>query len=361
MNTGDVMRVIISAGGTGGHIYPALSILSKIKEKEPNSEVLYIGTTDRMESVIVPEMGIQYKGVKIIGLKKDFTIFKSGYLFLRAISKCKKIIKNFKPDIVIGVGGYITAPVIYSAKKLGIKTIIHEQNSIPGKSNTFLNKYVDKVLVSMPGSKEYFKGDVILTGNPRSQEAYYAKKMDKKELGLSLDKKLVLIVMGSLGSTTITNSLFEIIPKFKDKNYEVLIITGKDYYDKYPKDLPNNVKLLPFLNDLVRLLKNVDVLVSRAGASTISEITALGLPSILVPSPYVANNHQLFNAKELVNNNAALLLEEKNFNSDNLLKKIDLLLQNNVLYKEISENAKKIGVINSSDKIYEEIKKVLGG
>ena len=355
------MRVIISAGGTGGHIYPALSILNKIKEKEPNSEILYIGTKDRMESKIVPEMGIPYKGVNVIGLKKDLSIFKASFLFLRAISKCKKIIKEFNPDVVIGVGGYITAPVIYSAKKLGIKTIIHEQNSIPGKSNTFLQKYTDKILVSLPGSKDYFSKDVVLTGNPRSQEAYYAKKMDKQELGLDPNKKLVVIVMGSLGSTTITNSLFEIIPKFKDKDYEVLIITGKDYYDKYPKDLPQNVKLLPFLNDLVRLLKNIDVMVTRAGASTIAEITAIGLPCILVPSPYVANNHQLFNAKELVKNNGALLLEEKDFNSENVVKKIDLLLNNSVLYKEISENAKKLGVISSCDRIYEEIKKVLGG
>ena len=355
------MRVIISAGGTGGHIYPALSILSKIKEKEPNSEILYIGTTNRMEAKIVPEMGINYVGVNVIGLKKDLSIFKAGFLFLKAISKCKKIIKEFKPDIVIGVGGYITAPVIYSAKKLGIKTIIHEQNSIPGKSNTFLEKYTDKVLLSLPGSKDYFKGNTVLTGNPRSQEAYYAKKMDKKEIGLSKEKKLVLIVMGSLGSTTISNSLFEIIPKFKNKDYEVLIITGKDYYDKYPKDLPENVKLLPFLNDLVRLLKNVDVMVTRAGASTIAEILAIGLPSILVPSPYVANNHQLYNAKELVKNNCALLLEEKDFNSENLMKKIDLLLNNSVLYKEMAENAKKLGVISSCDKIYDEIKKTLGG
>ncbi len=226
------MRVIISAGGTGGHIYPALSILNKIKEKDTNSEVLYIGTKDRMESKLVPEMNIPYVGVNVIGLKKDLSIFKAGFLFIKAIFKCKKIIKEFKPDVVIGVGGYITAPVIYAARKLGIKTIIHEQNSIPGKSNTFLQKYVDKIFVSLPGSKEYFKGDVVLTGNPRSQEAYYAKKLDKKELGFHDNKKLVLIVMGSLGSTTVTNSLLEIIPKFKDKDYEVLIISGKDYIDK---------------------------------------------------------------------------------------------------------------------------------
>lgn len=356
------MRVIISAGGTGGHIYPALSILNKIKEKEPNSEILYIGTIDRMESKIIPEKGINYVGLNVIGLKKDLSIFKAGFLFLQAISKCKKIIKEFKPDVVIGVGGYITAPVIYSAKKLGIKTIIHEQNSIPGKSNIFLEKYTDKILVSLPGSIDKFESKkTVLTGNPRSQEAYYVKAMDKEELGLSKNKKLVLIVMGSLGSTTITNSLFDIIPKFNGKDYEVLIITGKDYYEMYPKDLPSNVFIIPFLNDLVRLLKNVDVMVTRAGASTIAEILAVGLPSILVPSPYVANNHQYFNAKELVKNNCALLLEEKDFNTENLIKKIDLLLNNSVLYKEMAHNAKKLGVISSCDKIYDEIKKVLGG
>lgn len=361
MNSVIHVRVIISAGGTGGHIYPALSILKKIKEKDSNSEVLYIGTMDRMESKIVPKMGIPYVGVNVIGLKKNLTIFKAGFLFAKAIIKCKRIIKEFKPDIVIGVGGYITAPVIYSAKKLGVKTVIHEQNSIPGKSNIFLQKYVDKIFISLPGSKKYFKGDVVLTGNPRSQEAYYAKIMDKKELGFHDNKKLVLIVMGSLGSQTVTNALLGIIPKFKEKEYEVLVITGKEYIDVYPKKLPENVKVLPFLDNMVNLLKNVDVMVTRAGASTIAEILAIGLPSILVPSPYVANNHQYFNAKELVNNNSALLLEEKDLNSDNLLKKIDLLLNNSVLYKEISENAKKISVISSCDKIYEELKNILGG
>ena len=354
------MRVIISAGGTGGHIYPALSIIKKIQEKDPSSEVLYIGTTNRMEAKIVPEMKINYVGIKMIGIKKDLSIFKAGPLFIRAIFKCKKILRDFKPDVVIGVGGYITAPVIYAAHKLKIKTIIHEQNSIPGKTNTFLARYADKILVSLPGSINYFK-KAVLTGNPRSQEAYYAKAMDKKELGLSKDKKLVLIVMGSLGSTTINNELLKIIPMFKDKKYEVLIITGQDYIEMYPKTLPLNVKVIPFLNNMVNLLKNVDVLVTRAGASTIAEVLAVGLPSILVPSPYVANNHQLYNAKELADHSAALLLEEKDFNAENLLKKIDLLLENSVLYKEIEENAKKLSVISSSDKIYDEIRKTLGG
>ena len=355
------MRVIISAGGTGGHIYPALSIVKKIKEKEPDSDILYIGTTNRMESEIVPAMGINYRGLNVIGLKKDLTIFKSGFLFIKAISDAKKIIRDFNPDVVIGVGGYITAPVIYSAKKLGYKTIIHEQNSIPGKTNKFLSRYTDKIFISLPGSKDYFKRETILTGNPRSQEAYLVEPISKKKFHLSESKKLVLIVTGSLGSTTITNCLLEIIPKFEKKNYEVMIITGKDYYEKYPKDLPENVFVLPYINNMIELLKKVDVMVTRAGASTIAEILAIGVTSILVPSPYVANNHQYYNAKELVDKKAALLLEEKDFNSDNLLKKIDLILEDDQLKREMSNNAKKLGIRTSCDRIYEEIRKLIRG
>ena len=356
------MRVIISAGGTGGHIYPALSIIDKIKEKEPDSEFLYIGTKDRMESEIVPKLGIPYVGLNVIGIKKNLSILRFVPLLNRAISKCKKIIKEFNPDIVIGVGGYITAPVIFTAKRLGYKTIIHEQNSIPGKSNTWLCRYADKVMVSLPGSINYFKHDnVVLTGNPRCEEAFYAKKVDKTKYKLSKNKKLVLIVMGSLGSESISSSLIGIIPQFKDKNYEVMIITGKDKFDMFPKDNPSNVFIVPYMDKMVDFLKNVDVLVTRAGASTIAEILGASIPSILVPSPFVANNHQYYNAKELLDNGAALLLEEKDFNEENLLKKIDLLLTNSVLYKEMQENTKKIGVINSKEKIYQEIKNILGG
>ncbi len=355
------MRVIISAGGTGGHIYPAISILNKIKEKEPDSEILYIGTTDRMESTIVPKMGINYFGVRLQGLKKDLSIFKTFILFLKAIKICKKKLREFKPDIVIGVGGYITTPVIYAAKSLNIKTVIHEQNSIPGKSNKFLTKKVDKIFVSLPGSFNYFpKEKTILTGNPRSEEVYNAKVLDKKEIGLSKDKKFVLIVMGSLGSETINLQLKNSINDFNTKDYEVMIVTGRDHIDEFNDVKTNsNVKIVPYLDNMANILGNVDVIVSRAGASTIAEITSLGIPSILVPSPYVANNHQYYNAKELVDNKASLLLEEKDFNSSNLLKDIDLLLNDRVLYNEMHENAVKLSNHLSCSDIYKEIKEVL--
>ena len=356
------MKVVISAGGTGGHIYPAISIINKIKEYDKNASILYIGTTDRMEHEIIPKMHIPYFGIEISGLSKNIgKSVKSIKLLTKSLKIVKKKISEFKPDIVIGVGGYVTFPVIYEAHKLGIKTIIHEQNSIPGKSNKLLTKYVDKILVSLPGSIKYFHKDkVVLTGNPRSSEAVKALKINKKELGFHENKKLVLIVMGSLGSFTINKELLEIIPKFKNKNYEVLLVTGKNYYDNFKDIKVDNVKIVPFLENMLNVLKVCDLIVTRAGASTIAEITAIGLPSILVPSPYVANNHQFHNAMELVNANAANLLEEKEFKSDSLLKKIDLVLNDKMLANEMHLNALKLGTINSSDEILKTIINLLG-
>ena len=244
MNLGDKMRVIISAGGTGGHIYPALSIINKIKEESPKSEFLYIGTTNRMEHTIIPEKNIPYLGIEMIGLSKNpIKCIKSIRLLFKANSIVRKEIKKFNPDIVIGAGGYVTFPVIYIAKKLGYKTFIHEQNSIPGKSNRILAKYADKIAVSLPGSLEYFPKDkAVLTGNPRSSEVLEAKEINKQELGFNENKKLVLIVMGSLGSMTINNELKKICTEFEKRPYEVLIVTGDNYYNEF-KDLKlSNVK-----------------------------------------------------------------------------------------------------------------------
>lgn len=357
------MRVIISAGGTGGHIYPALAIINKIKEEEPNSEFLYIGTTDRMEKDLIPSLGIDYVGVEMKGLdrKNPLKNFKIISMYNKAKKKIKEEIKKFKPDIVIGVGGYVTMPVILSAHKLKYKTIIHEQNSIPGVSNKFLSKYVNKVLISLPASQEFFdKTKVVYTGNPRSEEIVNIKPADKKELGFSKDKKLVVIVMGSLGSATMNEKEKELVKDFKEKEYEVLMITGEKYYDDYKEiDIPKNVKVYPFLKNFINIIKNADLIVSRAGASTISEITSIKLPSILVPSPYVTNNHQYKNAKELEDAGCAKILLEENFNSKNLIEMIDEILNDKEKYKNMKESAKKLSVENSATRVYNEIKKVV--
>lgn len=358
------MRVIVAAGGTGGHIYPALAIIERIKKEDKNSKILYIGTTDRMEKDIVPARGIDFVGVEIKGLnrKNVFSNFSVMKKFLKAIKRSKEIIKEFKPDIVIGVGGYITAPVLYAAHKLHVKTMIHEQNSIPGLSNKFLAKFVDTICVSLPGSIQYFpKEKTVYTGNPRSEEILMIDKVSKSKYGFSSYKKLVLIVMGSLGSTTMTQKLKEAIGKFRGKNYQVLVITGKAYYDEYKElDIPDNVKLLPYTEELIQIMKDTDLMVSRAGASTISEITGIGLPSILVPSPYVTHNHQYLNAKELEDAGACTILEEKDFSGDALCQKIDSILSDKHVYLSMKKASQSFGIKDSLTKIYQEILKLVG-
>lgn len=350
------MRVVISAGGTGGHIYPALAIINKIKEKEPNSEFLYIGTHNRMETEIIPKHNIPFETIEIYGInrKNIFKNFKTISCFYKAIKKCKKLIKEFNPDIVIGVGGYVTGPVIYSAKKLGYPTFIHEQNSIPGKANLFLTKYTDRIGVSFKSTlKEFPESKTTYTGNPCSEDAIKKEIVPKTKFGLSNNKQLVLIVMGSLGSEKITKMMLKTINLFQNKKYEVIFVTGNGSYEDFKQvKLPNNVKVVPYIENLSGFMKNVDIIVSRAGASTMSEIIALNIPSILVPSPYLPNNHQFKNAMDLVRDEAADIIEEKDLTGDLLVSKIDHLLEDKKLYNEMKQNLKQIAVVDSAEKIY---------
>lgn len=355
------MRVIISAGGTGGHIYPALSIVDEILRKSPNSKILYIGTTNRMEKDIVPLHGIDYYGIKIRGFDRKISLsnFKTIKYFLKAVSECKGKIKEFKPDVVIGVGGYVTAPVIYAAKKCGVKTIIHEQNSVLGMTNKFLSKYADAVLISFRDTKVNNK-KVIFTGNPCGVSNDY--NFNKRELGLSNHKKLVLIVMGSLGSKVVNDKMKNILKSFNDKDYEVLFVTGKDYYEEFKSlKLSKNIVIMPYINDIAKIFNKVDVMVSRAGATTISEIIAYKIPTILVPSPYVTDNHQYKNAKSLLDKDAAVLIEESNLNSDDLVKNIEELLNNKEKINSIRSNLAVLNISNGRELIYEVINEIVSG
>ena len=358
------MKVIISAGGTGGHIYPALAIINKIKEMEPKSEFLYIGTHNRMEKDIVPKYGIPFKTIEIYGFNRKnlFKNIKTVTAFIKSYRKAKKMIKEFNPDIVIGVGGYVTGPVIYAAHKLGYKTFIHEQNSVAGKANIFLSKYVDKIGISFLESKSEFPANkVIMTGNPCGENALKMDKIAKSTYGFDNNKDLVLFVMGSLGAYTVNDIIVSAIPKFKDKKYQVLFVTGKDYYEKV-KDLKvsKNIKIVPYVEGLAGLMKDTTLMVTRAGASTLSEIYALGIPSILIPSPYVPNNHQYKNAMSLVNNGAALMIEEKDLNVDKLIETIDKVIDDKKKKKKMKKELDKLAIKDSSTIIYSELKKIIG-
>ena len=356
------MRVIITAGGTGGHIYPAISIINKIKEMEPDSEFLYIGTTDRMESKIVPKLKIKYIGIEMYGLSKNpKVLIKTSYLIIKNINYCKKIIKDFNPDIVIGTGGYVTYPVIRAANKLKVKTFLHEQNSIPGKTNKLLAILADKIGVSFEDSINHFnKNKCVYTGNPASQRALDSEKIDKEKFGLSENKKFVLMTQGSLGSTAINQKMKEFLSSIDDENYEVLYVTGKSSYKDFKKNkFSKNVFLADYVDNLTGLMKNADLVVSRAGASTISEIIALSKPSILIPSPYVANNHQFFNALSVSSKRAAIMIEEKDLTTNLIKEQINNVLNDKVLETNMKINIKKIQKNDSSIIIYNTIKEMI--
>lgn len=356
------MKVIVTAGGTGGHIYPALAIIDKIKEIEPKSEFLYIGTTNRMESTIVPNLGIRYVGIEMYGLSKNIVRdVKVMFLILQNEKKVKALIDEFKPDVVVGAGGYVTYPVIKAAKSKGIKTFIHEQNSIPGKSNKMLAKLADRIGVSFEDSKHYFdEAKTVFTGNPCSERALSIPKISKTKYGLSRDKKFVLMVQGSLGSTSVNDRMKEFLSSIDNEDYEVLYITGKKSYEEFSKNkFSKNVFIEPYIENLAGLMKDADVIVSRAGASSISEIIALKKLAILIPSPYVANNHQYFNALSCANNKACVMIEESALTTSVLKSQIDELLHD--LEKQINMklNLSKMQKNDSSTIIYEVLKEMI--
>ena len=296
-------------------------------------------------------------------MKRVFTNIKNVFLINKAFSKCKKIMKEFKPDLVIGAGGYVTYPVLKTAQRLGIKTFIHEQNSFSGKSNVAIGKHADLIGVSFEKSMDDYKsskGKVFLMGNPCSKRALDIKQIKKSEIGFKDNLPLVVAVAGSLGSATVNKAMKEVVKSIENKKYQLLYITGQSHYDDFVKDekFPSNVKVVPYFNNLSGLLKSTDALVSRSGASTMSEVVALNVPTIFIPSPFVANNHQYYNALDLVNKGAALMIEEKDFTRDKMLLSIDELLSNN---EEIKKNLKNIPLVDSEEVFKKEVKELLNG
>ena len=343
-----------------GHINPALAIIDEFKRKEKDLDVLYIGTHNRMEKDVVPSHHISYEAIEIYGFSKDILRdIKNIGCIRRATKKCIEIMKNFKPDIVIGVGGYVTYPVLKAAKKLGIKTFIHEQNSIPGKSNKMIAKYADLIGVTFESSIPYFKtkGKVFLCGHPSGAAALKREIVDKKTLGFSKEKKLITVVAGSLGSGSLNEKFLSVLKSIADKDYEVCYITGKMHYDKLKnEDVCANVRIIPYSDNLPGLMKASDLVVSRAGAGSLAEILSLEIVSLIIPSPNVANNHQYYNAKELYDKGCIELLEEKDITKDILLAKMEKCLYDLDLRQKMQMAMKKLDTKNSSQIIYNEIK-----
>ncbi|WP_102347026.1 undecaprenyldiphospho-muramoylpentapeptide beta-N-acetylglucosaminyltransferase [Bacillus sp. Marseille-P3661] len=357
------MKILVSGGGTGGHIYPALAFIKEVKKHHPNAEFLYIGTKNGLESSIVQRTGgIPFKAIEITGFKRSlsFDNVKTIMRFLRGTSVSKKYIKDFQPDVVLGTGGYVCGPVVYAAAKLKVPTIIHEQNSVPGLTNKFLSKYVDKVALCFEEAGEFFpKNKSILTGNPRASEVMgHDGKEGRESLNLDPTKKVVLIVGGSRGAKPINDAFLDVLPEVTKKEYQVLYVTGEVHYDKVVKEVnklsnPSNVIIKPFIYNMPQVLAGIDLIVARAGATTLAEITALGIPSILIPSPYVTNNHQEKNARSLGDKGASIVRLEKEFSGNVLLKDIDHVLLNEDILKDMKLASKKLGIPDAAQKLYQ--------
>ncbi|MBS0949931.1 undecaprenyldiphospho-muramoylpentapeptide beta-N-acetylglucosaminyltransferase [Weissella minor] len=365
------MRIVVSGGGTGGHIYPALATVNRLKELEPDTQVLYIGGERGLEKEIVPKAGLDFKAIEIQGFDRSISLnnFKTVYLFLTGTSKARKMLNEFKPDIVVGTGGYVSGPVLYAAQLLHIPTVIHEQNSVVGVTNKFLARKADKVGVAFPDAVSAFKaGQAEIVGNPRAQEVVQGKgEFDWASLGLDGQKPTVLIFGGSQGALKLNAAMVDAIEKLNTVSYQVIFATGQKRFDEVQSSLKEknitpaqNVAVVPYISNMPQLMPKVDLVVGRAGATSIAEQTALGKPMVLIPSPYVTNDHQTKNAQSLVDANAADMVTEKELTGATLFTSINQIMSDDNLRHSMADNSKALGVPDAADEFIKLIERVLG-
>ena len=363
------LRIIISGGGTGGHIFPAVSIANAIKAKHPDAKILFVGALGRMEMQRVPAAGYEIKGLPIQGFDRKNLLKNVKVLFKiwKSQRMARQIIKDFRPMAAVGVGGYASGPTLNKAAAMGIPCLIQEQNSYAGVTNKLLAKKADKICVAYEGMERFFPAEkIIMTGNPVRQ-ALLENKMTKAEaihsFGLDPQKKTILIVGGSLGAGTVNKSVMQHLDDIEKSGVQVIWQTGKYYHADIIKELEGrvltNVKIMDFISDMGAAYKAADLVISRAGASSISEFCLLGTPVILVPSPNVAEDHQTKNAMALVNKQAALYVKD----AEAPEKVISLALetvQDEQALRSLSENILKLALPNSADIIADEVIKLTG-
>ncbi len=359
------MRILFAGGGTAGHINPAIAIANFIRERYSNAEIAFVGTKNGMENTLVPQEGYKLYLTDVKGFKRKVCVHnvKAVKCAFNALSDSEKIIKEFKPDVIVGTGGYVSGPVLYKGAKMGIKTVIHEQNAFPGLTSKILSRYVDEVLISFDDSKKYFKNPrkITLTGNPiRPNMVGIPKKSAKAELGLEGDKKLLACFSGSLGAQKINDAMVEIINNNKnDIDFSIIFATGVRYYDDVCKRIDSevlakthpNIKIEKYINNMGCVMSGADLLVCRSGAITLAELAVLQKASILVPSPNVTGNHQYFNALEFKNAGASEMLEEKDLTSSALYLKIRGIIKDEKAIKDMEEGAKKLAKPGATEQI----------
>jgi len=363
------MKVIIAAAGTAGHINPGLSIANKIKEEEPSSEIIFIGTKRGLENDLVPRAGYELKTIDAYGLdfKRPDRLLKT----LKGFGTAKRIIKEFKPDVVIGTGGYICGAAITMANKLEIPTLLHESNAFPGKAVKMLSKKTDCILVGFEDAKKRLENakKVVVTGNPTKIKDLKLSRDKKentiKELGLNPEKPILLVFGGSQGAKAINDSIIKIVKEKTNNNYQIIWAPGPVQYNIIKEELQRssidienipNTKVYPYIYNMEEMMNISDLFICRAGAMTINEVSIVGKPAIFIPLPGVSQNHQEYNARVLESIGAAKIILNKDLENTDLNKYIEEIIYDKDLLNEMGHKAQEISNIDALEKIYKEIK-----
>lgn len=368
------MRFIVAGGGTGGHIYPALAIARGILERFPGAEVLYVGTNSGMEADIVPREGLAFRGITAAGLVRKVTVRNLSVLwrFGTGFLEARRIVREWRPDAAIGTGGYACGPVILAAALARVPTLIHEQNALPGITNRLLSRFAGMVAVTFDDSRKYFprKAKVLITGLPVRPEILRAnREAGLKNLGLPPGRFIIFSFGGSRGARSINRAMLPVIDHFKDDPaLHIMHVTGKELYGEFcgdcerkgiKLDKTGNVTIVPYLYNIADAMAVAGLVISRAGAATLAELTALGIPSILVPYPYAAENHQEYNARALERRGAAVVILDRHLKGELLISNLKELLNNRGKLDEMAEAARKFGRPDALSEIIRNIDNLL--
>lgn len=348
------MKIVFTGGGSGGHVYPTIALIKHLRETDPNVDVLYIGKKGAFEERICQTEKVPFMAIDVTYLYRKKLHKNVGTLrrFFKAKKEVKQKLLEFQPDVVIGTGGYVSGPVLSAAKSLGIRILIHEQNSVPGLTNRWLSRYADHVAVSFPESQPYFKKTkTVVTGNPRGFQVANGPKADKRLLGLDPNKKLLLIFFGSQGGKYVNQKIADLLPLIDEiSNCETIFVTGPNHYDDIIKQYKplklKQTRIVSYLDQMPSYLTVADLVICRAGATTIAELTALGIPAIYIPSPHVTGDHQTKNAQIITDHEAGVLVKEKAFNREAFYRLILDLIQDDTRRKKMGEQAKKLANID---------------
>ncbi|MDR1553954.1 MAG: undecaprenyldiphospho-muramoylpentapeptide beta-N-acetylglucosaminyltransferase [Prevotellaceae bacterium] len=367
-NNNKKIKIIISGGGTGGHIYPAVSIANTLKKRNPDIEILFVGAIGRMEMEKIPAAGYEIIGLPVVGLQRRLTFknFTLPFRFIKSLNCAKKIIKDFEPDVVVGVGGYASAPTLYAASKLGIPTLIQEQNSYAGLTNKLLAKKAKKICVAYNGMQKFFpETQIILTGNPVRQDLFNVKNLGNEAyefFNLDKSKKTLLVVGGSLGARTLNTVILKELNRINNNNIQLIWQTGKNYFTQAQNSVAysalNNTRVFDFIYRMDLAFAAADIIISRAGAGTISELCIVAKPCILVPSPNVSEDHQTKNAMALVNEDAAVKINDEDAQS-NLIDTVLQISGNEEKMNRLGNNISKLAMPNAAENIVDEILKLV--